>query len=194
MTQTTELGQQLDGLKARRLELETNEKVFIRVQGLNEQVEKARAEIGGLEDDNTSSKESLSELENQRADLIRKPLLEMQAVMKTVMPEGKEAIIEITEDNEVRFGILSTGPAGVVFSPHAGLSGSGEVLFGQALTYALMKNSDHVVLCYEAAELDDRGLMELIKSLHDLENAQILVNSCHEPDVKFSKEWNTVQL
>jgi len=194
MTQIPELEQQLQGLKARKLELEANEKIFIKVQGLTESMEKTRAEIGGLEDDNTPAKESLSELEYKRAQLIKKPLMIMQESMDSVMPEGKSAIIEITDENEVKFGILSTGPDGVVFSPHAGLSGSEQVMFDQALTFALMKNSDHVILCYEAAEIDDNGLVELIKSLHDQKGAQIIVNSCHNPDVTFSKEWNTVQL
>ncbi len=192
---TQELENQLTGLKARLLELEINEKVFIKVQGLNEQAEKARAKIGGLEDDNTAGKEILVELEYQRAKLIKEPLLAMQKVMKEVMPEGKEAIIEINEDNEVKFGILSTGPAGVVFSPHAGLSGSELIMFDQALTYALMKNSDHTILAYEAAEVDDDGLFDLIKVLEAEKKAQILLNSCHMPEgFKAGKAWTVFNL
>lgn len=192
---TQELEQQLTGLKARRLELETNEKVFIKVQGLNEQTEKARAEIGGLEDENTGAKEELTELEHQRAGLIRAPLLEMQRSMDSVMPNGKSAIIEITEDNEVRLGILATKPEGVVFSPFAGFSGSDEVLFNQALVFALMKNSDHTILTHEAAELTDDTLMELIAALEKEKKAQLLIFSCHTPDgVIDEKKWNIVQL
>ena len=192
---TQELEQQRQGLKARLSELVVAEKVFIKIQGLNEQADKARAEIGGLEDDNTADKESLSELENQRAELIRNPLLEMQKSMDSVMPAGKSAIIEITEDNEVRFGILSTSDGKAVFSPHAGLSGSEQVMFDQALTFALMQNSDHVILCYEAAEIDDDGLVELIKSLHGQDKAQLIVNSCHKPEgFKVGKEWSVSKL
>lgn len=193
---TQELGQQLDGLKARRLELEINEKVFIKVQGLNEQMEKARAEIGGLEDDNTGAKEELVELEHQRAELIKAPLMDMQKVMKSVMPKGKEAIIEITKDNEVKLGILSTSSsAGVVFSPHAGLSGSEQIMFDQALIYALMKNSDHTILTYEAAELGDNTLEALITALELEKKAQIVINSCHVPEsFKAGKAWKVFNL
>lgn len=194
MTQTPELEQQLVGLNNHRCQLEHDEKVFIKVQGLNEQAEKARAEVGGLEDDNTAAKEELSELEYKRVQLIKKPLMAMQETMKEVMPEGKEAIIEITEDNEVRFGILSTGTGEVVFSPHAGLSGSEQIMFDQALAFALMKSSDRVILCYEAAEIDDGGLGELIKTLSLNDKAQIIVNSCHPLPGKLTKKWNTVQL
>lgn len=187
----TELEQQLQGLKARKLELETNEKVFIKVQGLTESMEKTRSEIVGLEDDNTAAKESLSELEDQRADLIKKPLIAMQEVMKSVMPEGKEAIIEINEENEVTLGILSTGPSGIVFSPYGGFSGSDKVLFNEALSYALKKNADHIILMHEAAELSSETLIDLIVKLEKEKKAQLLVFSCHTPKTKIDgKKWN----
>ena len=195
MTQIAELQKQLLGLQARETELTENERLFIKVQGLVEQAEKTRAEITELETDNIATKEILSERENVRAELIKKPLIEMQEVMKTVMPAGKEAIIDITEDNEVRFGVLSTGPDGLVFSPHAGLSGSEQVMFDQALTFALMKNSDHTVLAYESAELSDDTLTELIAALEKEKKAQLLVFSCHTPETKINgKKWNVVQL
>ncbi|GAG41484.1 unnamed protein product, partial [marine sediment metagenome] len=115
---TEQIKTMIVGLEANRDELIGFRDVFLKVQGLDEQVEKERQKLGELEVDVEAAKETMSGYQEQKRDAIRATMVQITRKMSAVLPTG-DGCIQI-EDNSIQIGWFKDG----VFRPYDGLSGS----------------------------------------------------------------------
>ena len=174
--------QQISGLRQRIDALRETERSFVKTQGLDEQIEKARLNITKLETDIAAFKEELSELNAQKIKAMTETAVALSRKMNEVLPEGK-AIFDVT-DGKVFFG----WKIGKDVKPYAGLSGGEQKVFDSALVYALGAN----VVIVEAAELDSRRLPAALSALNKVD-AQVICLTCHEPE-GIPKGWEVIRL
>lgn len=159
---------QIGGLKNRLSQLRATEKIFIRAQGIDEQVERTRGEVEKLGIDIQSDKETLSEMKAKKNDLIKGISQKAEAAIAKHLAYGEPSVI--IEDGHVDIGWIIDGKR----RPAAGLSGGERVAFDTAMAAAL--GADVIVV--EAAELDDDSLIKLLAKLSE-SRAQTIVSTCH---------------
>jgi len=182
------LEQQVSGLIGKIAALRSDNALFLKAQGLDEQKEKAGKELSEVEVDLQNVKEELSELQGQKANALRVTAEALAAKMGEVLPEGR-ALFEIGEDG-VFIGWENQGKR----IPYPGLSGGQKVPFDQALSHALLGDAKTKVLIYEAAEADRQHLDALIQHLtKSPENVQVILNSCHRPG-EIPEGWQVVDM
>ena len=185
------LTQQIEGLRAKKKELEGNEKLFIKAQGIDEEIVKSQSEVSDLDPEIQTLKETISELKAKKRESLSKTMESLAGKMSEVMPVGK-ALFDIDEDGKVFIGIQTE--AGAV--PYAGLSGGQKAAFDSALSYALLGAGEKLIII-EAAEMDYTRLIETIKSIEDNvgEDTQYIVNTWTRPRPgAVSEKWGVVTL
>lgn len=176
------------GLQANITDLRENEKLFHKAKGLDEEKEKAAAEMMEVEAELQGVKEELAELKSERAKALETTAEALAARMSAVLPAGT-ACFEISNDG-VFIGWLRQNGARV---PYAGLSGGQKVAFDQALCYALLGDGPKTLIM-EAAELDGLRLAEVMEHLEKTpEDTQIILNTWHVPEV-VPDAWNVVEV
>jgi len=181
------LKDRVKALEAKGKELRKAEKVFLKAQGLAEEIEKAKVEIADNEADIEVLKEKLYELEDKKTQAIRPALLAIQGNMDQVLTSGT-GVIHIEDDGSLKIGWLKEN-----LRPYAGLSGGERVMFDAALSYALLSNAENKVLILEAAELDETNLQKTLGHIQKTNpDAQIIINTCSR--VGKVKGWNVVEL
>jgi hypothetical protein len=173
------------GLENRRDDLIGARDVFLKAQGLDEEIEKARVKISGFETETEAIKEDLAVKQGEKKDSIRPTMLAITEAMNKVLPDG-DGCIEIT-DGGVNIGWYLNDD----FRPYDGLSGGEKVIFDSALSYALLGDAKNKIIVLEAGELDDKNMKEALTALLELE-AQVIVNTCHKVDAP--KGWEIVTL
>ena len=177
----------IQGLETRRDDLINARDIFLKAQGLDEQVEKERQKIGELETDIEAFKEGLSEKQDVKKEAIRGTMLEITKKMNQILPTG-EGCIQI-DDNGVSIGWFKDGS----FRPYHGLSGSEEKQFDMALAHVLLGDCKNKVLVCEAAEIDKGNLTAALEHWGKLKDTQVICNTCHAPE-ETPKGWKTIEL
>lgn len=186
------LEQQLAGLEAKGKDLREKEKLFIKVQGLEEQIAAARKEIDESSNDLQAHKEELAELKTKKNEAVKSTLDAMSNKMAEVLPYGTP-VIQITEDGKLPIGWEVKEKKYVAYH---GLSGGEKILFEQALIYALLGDAENKLLIYEAAEVDLTRLELLLNHLDFSDQnskTQMIVSTCHSP-AEIPDGWNCVNL
>ena len=177
----------IQGLETRRDDLINARDIFLKAQGLDEQVEKERQKIGELETDIEAFKEDLSAKQDAKKEALRATMLSITVAMNKVIPEG-DGCIEINDEG-VNIGWFKDN----AFRPYDGLSGGEKVIFDSALCYALLAGCKNKIIVLEGGELDNKNLDLMISHLSGLKDTQFLVNTCHAPE-KTPKGWKTITL
>jgi hypothetical protein len=171
-----ELQDQITGLDARLKELRAVKDRFVKAQGLEEESEKARQEIGELEIDLQAVKEELSELRDKKAQSLGTTTGALSDRISEGLPAGR-GVMEISEDNEVWIGWEKEGRR----RPYVGLSGGEKAVFGAAMANALLGTGPKTLIV-EAGEIDGDQLVAAMERLAGLpEEMQVLLMSWHRP-------------
>jgi chromosome segregation ATPase len=157
--------QQLKGFEEKGKQLRAQEAIFLKVQGMKEQIEQSRSEAADLESDVQDLKEQIAELKGRKADAVKGTIDAITKMMNVVLPEG-EAVFEI--DGGVSIGWKIGG----VVKPYQGLSGGERVVFDGAMANALGAG---LMIC-EAAEADLYRLTDLVAKLSETER-QVIINT-----------------
>ncbi len=176
------------GLRERRTQLRSEEKLFTKAAGIEELTEKSRQEVERFEKDIDAVKKDLAEYKAQKEAAIAPTLLAMREKISSLLPVG-EGRIEIDDDGKVIIGwLFPVAP----FVNYEGLSGGQKVIFDQALADALLKDVENKVLIYEGAEVDPANLKELLNKLPGVD-AQTVVNTWFDPE-EIPDDWKVVYL
>ncbi len=177
---------QIAGLIGKGKALRDNEAVFLKVQGLNEEIEKANSarelNVKKIEE----AKEKKKSLVNQKNLSVSSSTLVMMEKMNEILPIGK-AIIDLTieehEENDksvikqtltIGWDVEGNGRC----TPYNGLSGGQKQVFDTAISHVLNAN----IIVMEAAELDEDHLLAAMEDLAKV-NKQVIVNTCHPVEV-----------
>jgi len=173
----------LKGLETKGKNLRAKEALFLKAQGLDEQIEKNRVEITPLEDDVSAMKDELAELKGQKAEAVASTAAALTKKMNEVLPEG---VAVFTINGKVFFGWEIDGQ----IKPYNGLSGGERIVFDGALSHALQAD----VLIYEAAETDEDRLAGLLEQLSNIDGPQVIVNTCHSSSGAIPEGFTVTEL
>lgn len=159
---------QLAGLEAKGRGLRAKETLFLKDQGLAEEVAKSQKELEGQRHRLAGLKSTHKDLKHRKRKAVKATATALGKKMGEILPVGS-AIFEIGE-NGVFIGW--DGPNGKV--PYEGLSGGQKAAFDAALCHAL----DAKLLVVEAAELDPENMRLALEKLAEFPG-QVIVNTCH---------------
>lgn len=166
----------VSGLESKKKQLGNDKDVFLRVAGINEEIEKANQDKDTYNDDLTMAKEKRDNLKKEKSDAVAKTTEKIAAKMDSVLPFGK-AVFSYEEDEDGKRDLHIGWNVDKVITPYNGLSGGESKIFDTALANVL----DASIIVLEAAELDGENLIAALDDLGTLE-AQILINTCHPVD------------
>lgn len=184
---------QVNGLIEAGKQLRVKEAAFLKLQGKNEEIEKALQAKTSLEEKHTEAKENLAALLKRKNDAVSKTMSAIAEKMGEVLPVGT-AIFERNDDdeNQTRKGFYIGWKVDGKEKPYNGLSGGEKQVFDAAIAHVLNAN----IIVLEAAELDDDHILAAFGDLGSLENTQVLINTCHhvenvpEPFIKIDLNGN----
>ena len=164
---------QIDGMIARGKTLRQNETVFLKVQGINEEIEKTNQERADIADKLTKAKEQRDKLISKKNEAVAEAAGKIVEKMGEVLPIGS-AVFDVTGGGL----ILGWKDDRERFTPYNGLSGAQKQIFDGALAHVLKAN----IIVMEAAELDGDRMTAALEDLARLD-AQVIVNTCHPVEV-----------
>lgn len=166
----------LRGLEARKKSLKDDEKVFLKVSGINEEIEKASQDKISIVSDSEKAKKERDDLKKKKADAVSKTTDKISESMNSVLPFGS-AVFTYDEDETGKRDLHIGWKVDGVTTPYNGLSGGQKQAFDAALAHVL--NASIIVL--EAAELDSDNLPVVLNDLGQLDK-QILVSTWYPID------------
>jgi ATPase subunit of ABC transporter with duplicated ATPase domains len=174
---------QLEGITAKGKELRINEAKFLKAKGLDEEFEKAKKESLDEESSLYKMKKKLDEMVKKKNAAVQKSIQGVVEKMAEVLPDGIP-VFEITDTGSLTIGWDFDGS----YRPYEGLSGGEKVQFNLAIAHAMNAG----ILIMEAAEVDDKSLLETLFMLSSVEK-QVIVSTCHTPD-GIPDEWVHISL
>lgn len=196
-----ETHKRITGLKEAIAEKTKKQRIFLKLQGLDDEILKRKEEVADTDTKLDTAKESLKDLRNEKEQAIRGVAEKIEERITRILPHGK-AVISFPEskDGQVIIGwemeIKSQNVTKSIFIRYEGLSGAQKVMFDQALSYAMLTNKNGILI-YEAAEVDRDNLKLLLEKLKDT-GFQVIVNTWYNPPVagfsKILKNWNVIKL
>jgi len=181
--------EQIEALINKGKGLRESERIFLKASGITESIEQYRVEIANTEATIESKKEDLAELKAMKSDAVKDTLISIQDKITELLPEG-DGVVHINDDGSFIIGWMLPNKSPV---PYEGLSGGQKVIFGRALTNALMGNAKNKILVYEAAEVDPPNLQLMLERIvaNTDNNTQVIVNTWLKTDVP--KGWNLIE-
>ncbi len=181
--------QQEEALTTTGKGLRADEAIFLKHAGIAESIEKYKLDVTRTEAALEVKKEELAELKAQKAEAVKSTLMDIQDKITELLPEG-DGIVHINDDDSFIIGwMLPSKP----LVPYEGLSGGQKVVFGRALSNALMGDAKNKLLVFEAAEVDPPNLTSMLERIvaHTNEETQVIVNTWFMPE-SIPKGWNLI--
>ena len=176
MTDIKTLKDMVTGLRQKQKNLRSDEAVFLKASGLNEEIEKANQEKADFEAELAEAKKRRDAAKSRKAAAVSETTSKIAEKMNQVLPFG-EAVFSYDEDEDgkrlMRIGWKSDGKT----TPYNGLSGAQKQIFDSALMNVL----DADIIVVEAAELDPENLEKTLAELAKLDK-QVIVNCWYPLD------------
>ena len=161
---------QIAGLIAKGQELRKKEAVFLKLQGINEEIEKTNGERLETKIKLAKEKKKLKGLVKKKNAAVAESTGKIAEKMKEVLPIG-DAVFNVSDG-------LSIGWKDTNTVPYNGLSGCQKQIFDTALAHMLDSN----IIVLEAAELDNDHLAAALEDLAKMDK-QVLVCTCHLQEI-----------
>lgn len=161
------------GLNQRKKNLREDEKIFLKLSGINEEIEKASQDKDGFVGELIEAKKVRDLAKKKKADAVAETTSKIADKMNAVLPFGS-AVFSYAEDDDGKRDLKIGWYSGNVTTPYNGLSGMEKQVFDTALANVLEAN----IIILEAAELDSDNLIKTLEELSKLDK-QVIVNTCH---------------
>lgn len=157
-----------------------DEALFLKAQGISEQIEKENQNNIAVKNKLEPAKKLREALKKKKADAVSATTSKIVQKMNEVLPMG-EAIINYNggddQDPQVKKGLYIGWNVDGKYKSYNGLSGGEKQMFDAALAHVLDAN----IIILEAAELDSDHLLAVLEDLAQVD-AQVIVNTCHPVD------------
>ena len=173
MSDIKTMKEMITGLEQKKKNLVADEKVFLKLSGINEEIEKANQDKAGYEDELSEAKERRDDAKKRKADAVSGTTTKIAGKMNAVLPMGS-AVFSYAEDDDGKRDLKIGWMVGGVTTPYNGLSGGEKQIFDAALANVLDAN----IIVVEAAELDGDNLIKTLDELSKLDK-QVIINTCH---------------
>lgn len=157
---------QIAGLIAKGQELRKKEAIFLKIQGINEEIEKTNNERSETKTKLAKEKKKLKGLVEKKNAAVAESTGKIVEKMKEILPVG-DAVFDVSDG-------LSIGWKDNDLIPYNGLSGCQKHIFDTTLAHMLDSN----IIVLEAAELDSDHLSAALEDLAKMDK-QVLVCTCH---------------
>lgn len=189
-TKSQMVEEQIDALVEYGKKLREKEKIFLKVSGMTESIEQYKGEVTRLETSLEIKKEDLAELKAEKTEAVKDTLISIQDKITELLPEG-DGIAHIKDDGSFIIGWMLPGKPLV---PYEGLSGGQKILFGRALSNALMGDAKNKVIIYEIAEVDEDNSIALLKQIQKKaeKDTQFILNTWHKPKT-IPEGWHLIE-
>lgn len=168
MTDIQMMKDQLNGLIEKGKDLRKKERVHLKLQGINEEIEKTGQEREQYRQDLEKAKEERDELVKKKKDAVAEAAEKIASKMDEILPVG-QAVFDMTDGL-----VIGWADGGGKTTPYNGLSGAEKQIFDTALAHVLDAN----IIVMEAAELDEDHILASLEDLAKTEK-QVIVNTCH---------------
>jgi hypothetical protein len=163
----------LTGLRQKKKNLRADEAVFLKLSGINEEIEKANQEKLEYETGLEGAKERRNDLKKKKSLAVAETTTNIERKMNSVLPSGR-SVFSYTEDDDGKMDLKIGWNDGKKTTPYNGLSGMQKQVFDAALANVLDAN----IIVLEAAELDGENLIKTLYELAKLDK-QVIINTCH---------------
>lgn len=177
------------GLNQKKRNLQADKDIFIKLSGINEEIEKANQDKSGFDEELTEAKGLRDDAKKKKADAVSETTSQISKKMNAVLPYGV-AIFTYDEDDDgkrsTKIGWKTLKDAVI---PYNGLSGGEKQIFDAALANVLDAN----IIVVEAAELDDDNLKKTLEELSKLDK-QVIVNTCHSVGVEIPETFKIIEV
>lgn len=157
----------ITGMISQGEQLREKERLFLKVQGINEEIEKANQDRSATAKELKKAKEKKKGLIEKKNKAVAGAAEKITEKMNEVLPIGN-AIFECSD------GLTIGWKDGKEFTPYNGLSGGQKQVFDTALAHVLDAN----IIILEAAELDEDHILAALEDLSGLDK-QVIINTCH---------------
>ena len=164
---------QITGLIEQGKNLRSQEAIFLKMQGINEEIEKTRQDQEINKELLVKSKDALKSLVSKKNKAVSTSLSKIKDKMNSVLPTGQAAI---NMDDGLFIGWEVEGDG--VYTPYNGLSGAEKQIFDGALSHVLDAN----IIIMECAELDNDHMLAMLEDLGSIDK-QCLLSTCHDVDI-----------
>ena len=164
------LTDQITGLISKGKALRTQEAIFLKLQGINETIEKTKQERGLTQSALLVAKMDRKELIAKKNEAVSASFSKIIDKMNEVLPSGRAAF---NLDDGLFIGWEVDVGEGV-YTPYNGLSGAQKQIFDAALGHVLDAN----IIIMECAELDDDHMLAALEDMGAVDK-QVLFSTCH---------------
>jgi len=162
----------INGLIEKGKNLRKDESIFLKLQGINETIEKTKQDRTKTQTDLETAKANKKELIAKKNEAVSASFSKITAKMNVVLPGGQAAI---NLDDGLFIG-WEAEPG--VYTPYNGLSGGEKQIFDTALSHVLDSN----IIIVEGAELDNDHILAAMEDLNGIDK-QVLMATCHPVDI-----------
>ena len=176
------------GLRQKKKNLRADEAIFLKLSGINEEIEKAIQDKAGFEEKLIIAKRCRDEAKKKKAAAVGETTSLIAEKMNAVLPYGS-AVFTYAEDDDGKRDLKIGWKAGEVETPYNGLSGGEKQIFDAALANVLDAN----IIVVEAAELDDDNFQKTLLELSKLDK-QVIVNYCHPLEFKIPETFKIIEV
>jgi DNA repair exonuclease SbcCD ATPase subunit len=178
MSDIQTLQNMLTGLESKKTQLQADERIFLKMSGINEEIEKAVQDKETILKSLETAKKTRDDLKKKKSESIAATTTKIERKMNELLPSGR-AVFSYEEDENEKFNMAIGWNHDKKTTPYNGLSGGEKQIFDTALANVLDAN----IIVVEAAELDNDNLPKAIGQLAKLD-AQVLVSTCHAPPLE----------
>jgi hypothetical protein len=173
MSDTQTMNQLVSGLKQKKINLEADEKVFLKLSGINEAIEKANQDKSDYKGELVDAKEDRDNAKKKKSEAIANTTFKIEKAMNKILPSGK-AVFDYRQNEDEKYNMLIGWNDDKKTTPYNGLSGGQKQIFDAALANVLDAN----IIVVEAAELDSENVFKTLHQLAHIDK-QVIFNTCH---------------
>lgn len=178
----------ITGLEQRKKNLRADEAIFLKLSGINEEIEKANQDKSGFDEELTEAKGRRDESKKIKSLAVAEITSKIAGKMDEILPSGV-AVFSYTEDDDGKMNLKIGWDDGEKTTPYNGLSGGQSKIFDAALANVLDAN----IIVVEAAELDDDNFQKTLLELSKLDK-QVLVSTCHPIKVAIPSNFKIIEV
>ncbi len=173
MSDIQTMKEMVTGLRAKKKNLRADEAIFLKLSGINEEIEKANQDKIGFERQLTVAKSIRDAAKKKKSAAVAETTTKIERKMNEILPSGRSVFAYSQDENE-KFNMCIGWNDDKKTTPYNGLSGGQKQIFDAALANVLGAN----IIVVEAAELDGDNLTKTLQELSKLDK-QVLINTCH---------------
>ena len=178
----------ITGLKQKKRNLQEDEAVFLKLSGINEQIEQAGQDRDQYQTNLAEAKKKRDDAKRKKSAAVSETISKIEEKVNEVLPYGK-VVFSYAADENGKYSMAIGWNDGEKTTPYNGLSGAEKQMFDAALANVL--NADIIVV--EAAELDPENLENTLAELSKLDK-QVIVNTCHKIDFPIPENFKMIEV